>query len=226
MNEPVAGVHQVLSGYVNAFCVETDGGLVLIDTGLPNSERRILRAIAAFGYQPADIRHIVITHAHPDHYGSLAALLDITGAECWAHEADADSIEAGTLPPIYPGPGILAQLLFLVSRLMPAKMKAAKVDHRVKDGDVLPGGLIAVHAPGHSPGQIALMWPSKRLLFAADTVMNILGLKLSLMNEDQALAGRTAAKVAALDFDRALFGHGAYIANGASAQFREAFVRT
>lgn len=223
MKEPFRGVHQTLSGYVNAYCLASDDGLVLIDTGLAKSEGKIMRAIAGLGYKPGDVKHIIITHAHPDHFGSLAALVELSGAQCWAHEADAESIETGVLPPIYPGPGILAQVLFGVSRVMPSKMKPAKVDHRVRNGESLPGGLVAIHAPGHSPGQIALMQREQKLLFAADAMMNILGLKLSLMNENQALAGRSAAMLAALDFDRALFGHGAPIEENASDRFRQAF---
>lgn len=223
MKDPVPGVHQVLSGYVNAYCLRSQDGLVLIDTGTAKSEGRILRAVAEIGHTPADIKHIIITHAHPDHMGSLAALVELTGAQCWAHEIDAGLIETGTLPPIHPGPGMLAKLLYLSSRVMPNNVAPAKVDHWVRHGDSLPGGLVAIHAPGHSPGQIALMLAGQQLLFAADAMMNIWGLKLSLVNENQAQAALSAAKLASLDFDRALFGHGKPILGNAARKFREAF---
>lgn len=224
MKQPFPGVHQVLSGYVNAFVVESDDGLVLIDAGLPKSETRILRALARRGWQPHDVKHIIITHAHPDHMGGLAAMVKATGAQCWVHEADADAVEAGIPLPVFPGPGILAHLLFSGARMMNSKIAPARVDHRVKDGDVLPGGLVAVHAPGHSAGQIALIQPDQRLLFAADSVMNLWGLQLSFLNADREQAGRTAARIAGLDFDRALFGHGSPITQNAAEEFREAFV--
>jgi glyoxylase-like metal-dependent hydrolase (beta-lactamase superfamily II) len=223
MTKVAPGVHQALSGYVNAFVIEADDGLVLIDTGLPKSESRILRAIAAFGHRPDAIRHIIVTHAHPDHMGSLAALLELTGAQSWVHEVDAPYVEAGTFPPIYPGPGLFARLLYFATRFAPRNVAPARVDRRVKDGDELPGGLVALHAPGHSPGQIALMRPGQNLLFAADTAMNFWRLSLSLMNENQALARQTAARIAGMEFDVAFFGHGAPMLSNAAAQFRKTF---
>ncbi len=225
MKQSVPGVHRVLGGYVNAFVVDSDDGLVLIDAGLPKSESRIVRALSALGRRPDDVRHIIVTHAHPDHMGGLAAMLKATGARCWSHETDADAIEAGVPPPVYAGPGVASRLLFAASRMMRNNLTPARVDHRVRDGDRLPGGLVAIHAPGHSPGQIVLMHPKQRLLFAADCAMNIWGLKLSLLNEDRALAADTAARIAGLDFDRALFGHGGLIDAQAAARFREAFAR-
>jgi glyoxylase-like metal-dependent hydrolase (beta-lactamase superfamily II) len=65
-------VHRIVKyGLVNAYLVEEDDGLTLIDTMLPRSEKQILAAAEALG---APIRRIVLTHAHGDHIGSLDAL--------------------------------------------------------------------------------------------------------------------------------------------------------
>src|SRR5258708_1957824 len=55
----------------NSFLVREDDGLTLVDANLPGSARGIL---AAAGRLDAPIRRILITHAHPDHVGSLDAL--------------------------------------------------------------------------------------------------------------------------------------------------------
>jgi glyoxylase-like metal-dependent hydrolase (beta-lactamase superfamily II) len=63
------------------------------------------------------------------------------------------------------------------------------------------------------------------VLFAADAAANMGGLGLSLVYEDLAEGRRTLARLAALDFDAALFGHGAPIMRGAAARFRRRWRR-
>ena len=65
-------VHQINRfRFVNAYLVEEEDGLTLVDTMLPRSDERILAAAAALG---KPIRRIALTHAHQDHIGSLDAL--------------------------------------------------------------------------------------------------------------------------------------------------------
>ena len=58
----VPGLWQISLGFVNAFLLETDNGLALIDTGIAGSAEKILDAVRAAGRAPADIRHILVTH--------------------------------------------------------------------------------------------------------------------------------------------------------------------
>ena len=65
-------IHQITRfGLVNAYLVEEDDGLTLIDTALPRSEKAILAAAERLG---RPIVRIVLTHAHQDHIGALDAL--------------------------------------------------------------------------------------------------------------------------------------------------------
>src|SRR5712692_7574268 len=75
----VEGVHRVtpIPG-VNTYLVDA-GGLTLIDTAINSSAGAILAAIEKIGRRPADVQRIVVTHCHPDHYGSLAELKRRTG---------------------------------------------------------------------------------------------------------------------------------------------------
>ncbi len=222
----VPGLTRVDLGVVNAYLLEADGGLVLIDTGSPGSEAAILDAVDALGYAPSDVRAVVVTHHHPDHAGALAAVLRQTGAEAWMHPLDAAEVRIGSgFRPYRPASGVLNWLLEkVVVRPTPDRFEPAPVAREVADGDEAPGGLRVIHAPGHSAGQIALLWPEHGgVLIAADACSNLPVLTLSVIYEDLALGRQTLRQLAARTFDTAVFGHGRPIVGGASARFRERF---
>ena len=79
-------------GRVHAFLCDDGTELTLVDTLYDTDGARILRLIAKIGRQPADLRHIVLTHAHRSHLGGLAALKRASGATIYAHEWEADII--------------------------------------------------------------------------------------------------------------------------------------
>ena len=70
----------IMRGPVNVYILETADGLAVLDTGFPGSAPKILDGIHALGRRPDEVRHILLTHAHPDHMGSAAALKRATGS--------------------------------------------------------------------------------------------------------------------------------------------------
>lgn len=210
---------------VNAFLL-TAGELTLIDTGFPGSAAAILQAVRALGHQPEAIRHILITHCHPDHAGSLAALQEATGATTYAHPLDAPEIRAGAVAKrLIPTPKLLQRLLYwLLIRNSSAHYPAAQVDQAINDGDLLPlaGGLRVIHTPGHSAGHVAFFWPQQGgVLIGGDTCANLPFLDYSLGYDDFAQGQRTLDKLAQLDFAAICFGHGNAITQNATAKFRK-----
>src|ERR1700761_7742562 len=116
------GVHQVSMRMVNVFLVETPDGLVLIDTGFPGSADTILEAASRIGRQPNQISQIILTHAHPDHVGSLAELVRRTGAQTWIHAEDAPLVERAEFRPTHPSAGIVPHLFHFVLGALPVRM--------------------------------------------------------------------------------------------------------
>ncbi len=223
----VPGLYRVDLGIVNAYLLEADDGLVLIDTGSPGSEDSLLAAVDALGYAPSDVHAVVVTHHHPDHAGSLAAILGRTGADAWMHPTDAIEVRIGNgFRPYRLASGLLNWVLeHVVIRLAPDRFEPARVAHELTDGDVAPGGLQVIHAPGHTAGQIALLWPAHGgVLIAADACTNLPTLTLSVIYEDLDVGYATLRRLAELDVDTAVFGHGAPIIGGAGARLREAFL--
>jgi len=66
----IKGVHIVPMGFANAFLIEGDDGLALIDAGFPHKESAVFDAIRGLGRSPDQLKHLVFTHAHPDHIGT------------------------------------------------------------------------------------------------------------------------------------------------------------
>jgi len=201
-----------------SYLVEGDGGLALIDTSSSDVSARILDAIAAIGRRPDDLRAIVATHYHYDHTGNAAALVERTGARLCVHEDDVPYVD-GTVPwmPMRRPWGSL------LGRFGPAPY-ALKVNYVLRDGDELryAGGLRVVHAPGHTPGHIALHSAELGVLFTGDALMNTFGLRLpmSMSSHDMDQARASIARIAELDYDIALPGHGAPILGRASEKVR------
>ena len=210
-------------GICNCFLLRGTFGYAIVDTGLAKHGDTILKAIADEGLAPKQIKYILLTHAHKDHAGSAAELRNATGAKVVSHALDAEIIESGVHQrPMTPAPGILNRILFqlFVKDLLP--VPRTTVDRHVGDGEVMDDldGLLVIHTPGHCAGQVAFLWPREGgVLFVGDAAANTLGLRLSISYEDLALGKRTLAKLAALPFSAALFGHGRTITSGAAQKF-------
>ena len=65
MRRVIKGVHIVPMGLANAFLIEGDDVLALIDAGFPHKELAVFEAIRGLGRSPDQLKHLVFTHAHP-----------------------------------------------------------------------------------------------------------------------------------------------------------------
>ena len=224
VKQVVPGVYVIPLGFVNAFLIGTES-LALVDTGISGSADKILQAVRKIGKQPTDIRHILVTHCHADHTGSLAVLKQATGAPAYMHPPDAALVREGqTARPMMPAPGLAGIMFRLLARRRPTTVPPADIEYEVHDGAELPvaGGIRAIHVPGHCAGQLAFLWPQQGgVLFVADAAGNMMRLGPSIAYEDPEEGKRSLAKLAALDFEVACFGHGSAIVRGASERFRQ-----
>ena len=227
LKQVVPHVYSISLTAVNAFLIDTDDGLTLIDTGIPGSSDRILQAVRELGKQPVDIKNILVTHCHADHTGSLAMLKKESGAPAHMHPLDAAMVRRGeSMRPAKPPPQLIFQIIvpLLMRTQQNARLEPAEVEHEIEDGAELDiaGGIKAVHVPGHCAGQLAFLWPQHGgVLFAADVASNLLRLSWSIIYEDFEEGKRSLAKIANLDFDVACFGHGKEIVGGAAEKFRQ-----
>ena len=225
-----SSLFEISLGAVNAHLIQTNDELILIDTGSPQDETKILAALAEIGRAATDLTAIIVTHCHPDHAGSLAALQTVTNAPTFMHRIDAEMVTQGkSRRPLTPAPGMLNKLLFrLFIASAPETIAPARVDHEVEDDELLSlvSGLRVIHTPGHSLGQISLLWEPEGVLFAADSVTNQPRLAYHIGYEDFGAGQQSASKLASLLFETAVFGHGKPIIGQASETFKQKFSQT
>ena len=219
----IDGVHVVPMGFANAFLIEGDDGLTLVDAGFPRKEAAVFAAISGLGRSSKQLKHLIFTHGHPDHIGSAAAIVEQTGARTYMHPFDIPMAESGgPFRPMRPAPGLLGQVLCRLFFDPEERMQPVVIDEPLTSGEILPiaGGFEVVHTPGHCAGQVALLWRPGRMLFAGDVCTNLIGLgdPVGFENLDEGRASQR--KLAGLSFDAVGFGHGKPIARDASVQFR------
>lgn len=226
MKKIVEGAYLVPMGNANAYLLDAGPELVLVDAGLPGKASIVLDAIRRLGRSPGDLRHLVLTHGHPDHIGSAASIVRETGATTYLHAADAPFAESGgPFRPMTAATGLIQKIVFRLVWHQAERMEPFRIDRHLVDGETLPlaGGLRVVHVPGHCAGQVALLWQGGRLLIAADACTNVVGLGDPVGFEDAEAGRRSQRKLAGLDFEAACFGHGRPIVSGAAERFRKAF---
>ncbi|MBN1689596.1 MAG: MBL fold metallo-hydrolase [Dehalococcoidia bacterium] len=207
----------------NVYLVVDGGKLTLIDTGYAHNFRLILGRIHRMGFLPSCVRHIIVTHHHPDHVGGLAALKQTTGAAVVAHADDVPYIE-GALP--QPGPCRPGWLRSASAPLVPLLRTApVKVDIVVKGGEELPvaGGIRVLHTPGHTPGSICVFLRQRGLVMTGDLLAQRLGIRLPALSftVDVGQVQDSVRKLAEEDFETACFGHGSPLVKNASKRVAE-----
>ncbi|MDX2206833.1 MAG: subclass B3 metallo-beta-lactamase [Gemmatimonadales bacterium] len=134
---------------LGVFLITAATGHVLIDGGVPGSAPMIEANIRSLGFEPADIKWILVSHAHCDHAGDVAALAGATGAAVLAGTRDAAQLARGGLDdPQY-------------GDIMP--YPAVHVTRMVADGERVQLGeltLTAVATAGHTKGNTTWTWSS------------------------------------------------------------------
>jgi glyoxylase-like metal-dependent hydrolase (beta-lactamase superfamily II) len=168
-------VHQIAVGETNCYLLQSDGGTVLIDPGPPKAAPAVIARARACGVQPGDVRLILVTHGHLDHYGAAQEVKAWCGAPVAAtHGEPAFSQDRRhALPPAQTLRGsIIRWLYLLLSPLFP--FAPLEADLALDDGaDLGPYGVAAkvFLMPGHSPGSLAAV-TAQGDAFVGDLIVN------------------------------------------------------
>jgi glyoxylase-like metal-dependent hydrolase (beta-lactamase superfamily II) len=179
--------------HCNAWAVAAGDGVVLFDTGMhqPGSLANLERAMQMCGLTLDDVRLVVCTHAHSDHYGQAAAIVERTGCELWMHPnhqhmtrwADDPDAAIDRRLEVARQSGVPEEPLrrYAAERGKRDSGIAAVIE---PDRELLGGVVVetdlgpwTVHeTPGHAPSHVCLFQPERRILISGDHVLGRISL--------------------------------------------------
>ena len=156
---------------------------MLIDTGsgTDSSHEDLLEGLGQAGLQPADLTHILLTHAHIDHYGGLSKLKPLTRAKIGCHELDVQTVAhhearlaviSRRLASFLTETGLTGETcdsLLSMYRFTKALYQSVPVDFSYEAAGMHFGPLEMIHLPGHCPGHVAMRLED--VIFCGDMVV-------------------------------------------------------
>jgi glyoxylase-like metal-dependent hydrolase (beta-lactamase superfamily II) len=180
-------------GFVAAYVLVRGPEAAVVDTGVGGSADEIGAVLDKAGPGWAGVRHVVLTHKHPDHAGSIG-----------------DVLTAATKATGYVGADDLAEV------------EASRPLRSLGDGDDV-FGLQVVATPGHTLGHLAVFDSDTGVLVAGDALTNTDGLSGSnpQFTEDKSAAVASVRKLAGLAPRTILVGHGNPVVDGATAELQK-----
>jgi len=195
MAEVIPGIHRLQLpipfgslGHINPYLIQLEGGYLLIDTGWNTEEvfNSLKEQLAEIGISLEDIKQILITHIHRDHYGLVGKLKQLSQAEITTHYADKELIESryinlenllqqvGKLPHSHGLPQDELSELKRASMGMLKYVSPTMPDVMLQGSETISTRLFnfqVIWTPGHSPGHICLYEPVKKVLFSGDHLL-------------------------------------------------------
>ncbi len=189
---------QILPLASNSYLLETPEGPLLVDSGAPWENARLLRLLDEL--KPAAL---FLTHHHLDHVGGARLLWERYKLLVYAHPLDIPFVGGRKRRPPFPPVWLLGDWIANSARPLPQEALTAPLE-----GDRVMGWEV-VHLPGHTLGQIGLL--KDGILLAGDALrMGKDGpaVPADMVNADSAEARRTVGKIARLDVREIYVGHG------------------
>jgi glyoxylase-like metal-dependent hydrolase (beta-lactamase superfamily II) len=173
------GIHRIEDAFTNWYLVE-DGGVTVVDTGVPRSWGSLQSALAEIGRSLADVEALVITHAHADHMGFAERARTELDVPVWVHERETSLArhplkyeqERGALGYAVRRPAILrvgaAMIAGGIARTRGLREWRAFAEETELD---VPGRPRPVFTPGHTHGHTSLHFPDRDAVIAGDALV-------------------------------------------------------
>ena len=200
---------------VNVYLLSGEKGCVLVDTGTKDSDVKILEAVKAQGFDPTDIKLIVLTHGHSDHFGSLRTLVDKTGAKVLVHKTEYDLMVTSGDDGVK-GFSLLMKLIIGIATKL-SKNQTKSLDYKAdilieKTYDLSSYGIEGkiVETPGHTKGSISILLGDGKVLIG-DSLMAMMPWskpKRPMLGYDLNLIKESMEKLIDLGASRFYLSHG------------------
>lgn len=177
----------------NSFYIGGDVG-ALVDPGLKMFVPDLLAKMEKDGIARSDIKYVINTHSHPDHFEGSEDFAGDTGVEIALHEKEMEFFD---------------EIGGDMYRLFGLNAPEVKIDLVLKEGNLELGGesFEVYLVPGHSPGSIALYWPARKALFPGDVIFVQNVGRSDFPGGNSSLLKESILKLSKLDVDYFMPGH-------------------
>ncbi|HZA39063.1 MAG TPA: MBL fold metallo-hydrolase [Actinomycetota bacterium] len=222
---------------VNAYALADDEGVILVDCGArdPAVETgheldHLEAALRAVGFELSDVRRLILTHPHPDHFGLAGRLVDETGCEVWIHSSSREELDFYRDPvaarerirALLAGHGIggndLQELTGFVdwSAFLTGIIEATRTLNDRDEFRVGDRSWTIVHTPGHSRSHVCLWAAADRLLISGDHLLGTITPHIDYHGDGDPLGDFLGSlrKIEQLDPGLVLPGHGRPFSDG------------
>lgn len=177
---------------VNAFLLAGGGDTTLVDCGiyLPDDDddhgwADVEAALAACGYAPTDVKRLIVTHSHIDHYGMAGMFVERSGCELWMHEKASEDLAAyrdpeGTrqrLRELFSDHGVDPEEVEELTKFEDWRAFVSSLvepDVLLKGGEGLEIGSHEwefIYTPGHSRSHVCMFSAADRMLISGDHLL-------------------------------------------------------
>lgn len=215
-----------MGNFMNTCVIDNNGSLTVVDTMMnAGFVDRLVAGLQQIGKTLDDVQHIFITHCHYDHVGGLAALQAQCNARTLAHRLDAPIIR-GEQPVIYADPSDLGFFSRQLRKTLSNTADPARVDVELNGDEtldaILPDAKV-IHLPGHTYGQIGLYLPEEGTLIGGDVMMRLpwgLSIPFRVATPEIQTARESIKKVAQMDLNNLILGHGTPLMGNAAATIK------
>jgi len=172
------------------------GGAIqaLVDPGLKKYVPDLLDKMKHDGIAREDIKYIINTHSHPDHFEASEFFKDDGAIKIGLHETGIEFMK---------GPGNDLYRLFGLNA------PEVDIDPFLKEGTITLGNeaLEILHVPGHSPGSVAIYWPDRKALISGDVIFSQNVGRSDFPGGDSSILKESILTLSRLDAEILLPGH-------------------
>jgi len=184
----------------------------LIDPGHQHLTKNLITQMEKDGMRMEEIRLVLNTHVHPDHFEGTQTFARTGVLTALHQEEEKFMLEVGSQ----------------FYRALGMEMPQVKIDFYLEEGELRIGSktLQVLHTPGHSPGSVSFYWPKKKALFSGDVVFPMGVGRTDFPGGDGVLLRDSIERLAQLDAEWLLSGHGQVIRGKKNIKRNFAYIRT